>query len=125
MNKEEIIAMMVALESYWRRDHRADWLEWERRVQTIRIRLSGVHGVETEMFVPEIHYRVPHVRIRWNETAPRLTVSAVIKTLWEGEPSIEVRPNTNEGLEMSVWLLGPGEAEVVATRVSRILGGRA
>jgi D-glucosaminate-6-phosphate ammonia-lyase len=121
VNKEEILAMMVALEAYCRRDHQADWREWEGRVQLIRDRVSGVRGVSTEMFVPEIHYRVPHVRIRWDLNRNPLTVADVIGRLRAGEPSIEVRPNTNEGLEMSVWLLAPNEAELVARRVRQIL----
>src|SRR5260370_28499081 len=116
VNKEEMLGMMVALETYLKRDHEADWREWERRVNLIRESVSSLKGVRTEMFVPEIHYRVPHVRIRWDENATGLTVQGAIRHLREGEPSIEVRPNTNEGLEMSVWLLEPGETEIVARR---------
>lgn len=123
VNKEEILGMMVALEVYLKRDHQADWREWEKRVKLVRDTVSSIKGVESEMFVPEIHYRVPHVRIRWDENARRLTVRDAIRLLRDGEPSIEVRPNTNEGLEMSVWLLEPGETEVVAGRVRRVLGG--
>ena len=123
VNKEEILAMMVALEIYCRRDHQADWREWETRVELIRERVSAIRGVGTEMFVPEIHYRVPHVRIRWDRKLIPLTVTDVIGRLRNGEPSIEARPNTNEGLEMSVWLLAPHETELVARRVRQILGG--
>lgn len=123
VNKEEMLGMMVALEMYVKRDHEADWREWEGRVMKIRDGVSAIRGVHSEMFVPEIHYRVPHVRIQWDEKASRLTVREVIKQLREGEPSIEVRPNTSEGLELSVWLLEPGETEVVARQVRRVLGG--
>ena len=51
----------------------------------------------------------------------RLTVRDAIKRLREGEPSIEVRPNTDEGLELGVWLLEPGEAEIVARRLRQVL----
>ena len=123
VNKEEMLGMMVALELYVKRDHEADWREWERWVKQIRDSVSTIRGVHTEMFVPEIHYRVPHVRIRWEENVVRLTVRDVIKQLREGDPSIEVRPNTNEGLELGVWLLQPGETEIVARQVRRVLGG--
>jgi D-glucosaminate-6-phosphate ammonia-lyase len=122
VNKEEMLGMMVALETYIKRDHEADWREWEGRVKKIRDSVSAISGVRSEMFVPEIHYRVPHVRIQWDEKATRLTVRDVIKQLREGEPSIEVRPNTSEGLELSVWLLAPGETELVARQVRRVLG---
>jgi hypothetical protein len=73
------------------------------------------------MFVPEIHYRVPHVRVRWDGSSTRLTVRDAIKLLREGDPSIEVRPNTNDGLEMGVWLLDPGDTEIVARRLHQVL----
>jgi L-seryl-tRNA(Ser) seleniumtransferase len=121
VNKEELLGMMVTLEVYYKRDHQADWREWEKRVEHIRDSVSSVKGVQTEMFVPEIHYRVPHVRIRWDPSAIRLSVPDAIRRLREGEPSIEVRPNTAEGLEMGVWMLEPGETEIVARAVRELL----
>ena len=121
VNKEELLGMMVALELYYKRDHKADWREWEKRVSMIRDSIASIKGVESEMFVPEIHYRVPHLRIRWDPAEIKLTVSDVIRRLREGEPSIETRPNTNEGLELGVWMLQPGETEIVARRVRDIL----
>jgi len=32
-----------------------------------------------------------------------------------------VRPNTDDGLEMGVWLLEPGETEIVARRLRQVL----
>lgn len=120
VNKEELLAMMVTLELYFKRDHEADWREWEHRVEIIRKGVAAVTGVTSEMFVPEIHYRCPHVRVQWSNKI-RLSVADVIKRLREGEPSIEVRPNTGEGLEIGVWMLQPGEAEIVARRVREAL----
>lgn len=121
VNKEELLGMMVTIELYYQRDHQADWREWEKRVNVIRGSVSSIKGVESEMFTPEIHYRVPHVRIRWNQTPTGLSVAGVIRLLREGQPSIEVRPNTSEGLELGVWMLQPGEVEIVARRVREIL----
>src|SRR6266404_1611618 len=55
VNKEEFLGMMVAIEQYVNRDHAAEWKEWEKRIGTIRNRVSSIKGVESEMFVPEIH----------------------------------------------------------------------
>jgi len=116
VNKEEMLGMMVAIETYLKRDHEADWREWEKRVGLIRESVSSIKGVSSEMFVPEIHYRVPHVRIRWDGS-----VRDAIRLLREGEPSIEVRPNTDNGLELGVWLLESGETEIVARRLRQVL----
>lgn len=121
VNKEEMLGMMVALESYYKRDHNADWREWEHRVGIIRSAVDSLKGVQSEMFVPEIHYHVPHVRITWDKSLISLTVAEVIKQLREGEPAIEVRSSPPEALELGVWLLEPGEAQMVARRLSQIL----
>ena len=39
----------------------------------------------------------------------------------DGEPSIEVRPGAKEALEIAVWMLNPGEDEVVGARVREVL----
>ncbi len=121
VNKEEMLAMMVTLELYFRRDHDADWREWERRVNVVRKAVSTVSGVSSEMFVPEIHYRCPHVRVRWDEGKLGLTVAGVIQKLREGDPSIEMRPNKEDGLEIGVWMLETGEVDIVARRVTEVL----
>ncbi len=121
VNKEELLGMMVTLEVYYKRDHQAEWREWEKRVNLVRAAVASIRGVESEQFVPEIHYRVPHVRIRWNPSSIGSSVADVIRRLREGEPSIEVRSNTSEGLELGVWMLEPGEVDVVARRLREVL----
>ena len=67
VNKEEMLAMMVAVELYFKRDHQKDWREWEDRVESIAEGVKAVPGVETERFVPEIASQTPHLRIRWDQ----------------------------------------------------------
>src|SRR6266550_2527326 len=57
VNKEELLGMMAAVEAYLKRDHQAEWRDWERRVGLIRESVASIQGVTSEMFVPEIHYR--------------------------------------------------------------------
>jgi L-seryl-tRNA(Ser) seleniumtransferase len=116
-----MLAMLVTMELYIRRDHDADWKEWERRVEVVRKAVTAITGVTSEMFVPEIHYRCPHVRVRWDEHKRGLTVAGVIQKLREGDPSIEVRPNKEDGLELGVWMLEPGQVDIVARRVTEVL----
>ena len=113
--------MMVAVEAYVH-DGPCRRLEGVGKAgQRDSASVAVLRGVQSEMFVPPIHYRVPHVRIRWDEHAIPLAVREAIRRLREGEPSIEVRPNTEVGLEMSVWMLQPGETRVVARRLREIL----
>ncbi|HTM49773.1 MAG TPA: hypothetical protein VL285_13860 [Bryobacteraceae bacterium] len=120
VNKEEYLGMMVAVEQYMKRDHAAEWREWEKRVKIIGDSVGPVKGVKTETFVPEIANAVPHLRITWDSSV-KITYADAVKRLREGDPSIEVRPGSKEALEVAVWMLQPGEAQIVARRIREVL----
>lgn len=119
-DKEDIVAMWAALEFFLKQDHAALWKEWERRVQTIADAVAGIKGVQTEKYVPPIANHVPHLRVRWD--ASKLTPADVVKQLRDGEPRIEIRATLKDGIEVSVWMLEPGQAEIVARRLRVVLG---
>lgn len=117
VNKEEIVGMLVALELFLERDHDQVWKEWTRRCKRIERAVSGIPSVSAEVFVPEIANAVPHLRIRWDYERLGLDPKSAAARLREGDPSIEVRPQFDEGLEIAVWMLEPGEERIVSRRV--------
>lgn len=123
VNKEEIVAMWVALEHYLKRDHKKDWRDWEERVQVMSSGLAAARGVSTERFVPEIANQVPHLRIRWDPGVVKIAHAEAMRQLREGEPSIEPVPASyvKDTLEFATWMFQPGEAEVVTRRLREIL----
>ena len=122
VNKEEMLGMLVALELYLKKDHQAEWKEWKRRVRVIEDAVRNVQSVKTEMTVPPIANHVPHLAIRWDSAKIRLTPQEAMKRLREGKPSIEANPATNsDELVLGVWMMQPGEAEIVAKRVKEVL----
>jgi L-seryl-tRNA(Ser) seleniumtransferase len=122
VNKEEMLGMLVALERYMQRDHAAEWREWERRVKVIADSVSRIASVTTSVDIPEIANHVPHLQIRWDRERVKITPPEVMKQLRNGDPSIEACPLTNrEQLVIAVWMLQPGEAEIVARQVRAIL----
>jgi seryl-tRNA(Sec) selenium transferase len=123
VNKEELLGMMAAIESYTKRDHAAEWREWEKRVKYIADTVTPLTGIKTETFVPEIANAVPHLRITWDESRIKMTYADVKKKLLEGEPAIEVRPSGPDVLEVAVWMMEPGEAQTVARRIREVLKG--
>jgi L-seryl-tRNA(Ser) seleniumtransferase len=123
VNKEEYLGMMVAIELYVKMDHAAEWREFEKRVKVVADSVGPVHGVKTESFIPEIANAVPHLRITWDPGAVKITAAEAVKRLREGEPSIELRPGAKDGLEVAVWMLQPGEAQIVAKRIREVLKG--
>jgi len=123
VNKEELLGMMAAIESYTKRDHAAEWREWEKRVKYIADTVTPLTGIKTETFVPEIANAVPHLRITWDEGRIKMKYADVKKKLLEGEPAIEVRPSGPDVLEIAVWMMEPGEAQIVARRIREVLKG--
>jgi L-seryl-tRNA(Ser) seleniumtransferase len=123
VNKEEMVAMLVALEQYLKHDHQAEWSEWERCVKLMGDTLAAIPGVRTERFVPEIANEVPHLRVRWDPNVAKITAAEASRQLREGELSIELvpAPYVEGSLEVASWMLQPGEAEIVAGRLSQIL----
>jgi uncharacterized pyridoxal phosphate-dependent enzyme len=119
VDKEDLVGMWAAVEAFSKEDHTAVWKEWEQRVQTIAATVAAIQGVKTETFVPPIANHVPHLRLTWDVS--KLQPADVIKQLRDGEPKIEVRPAIAEGLEVSVWMLQPGQAEIVGKRLAAVL----
>lgn len=122
VNKEEMIGMLVALEMFMKRDHDAEWKEWERRVKVITDSVSGLPSVTHTVEIPEIANHTPHLKLKWDQSAIRISPPEVMTKLREGKPSIEACPATNkEFLVFTVWMLQAGEAQVVARRVREVL----
>lgn len=122
VNKEEIVGMLVALELFLKRDHAADRREYDKRIKLIQDSLSGIPSVTFEVEVPPIANNVPHLRIKWDQDKVKISPPDVKQKLLDGEPSIEANPSTNkQQLSIGVWMMQPGEAQVVAKRIREIL----
>lgn len=122
VNKEELVGMLVALELFLDRDHEAVWAEWENRCSVIADAVSGVPGAETDVQVPPIANHVPHLHLKWDYAATGVTPRDVATGMREGSPVIEVNPSTNdEELVVGVWMMEPGEDQIVADRLRAIL----
>jgi L-seryl-tRNA(Ser) seleniumtransferase len=124
VNKEEMLGMLVALESFLARDHAKEWQEWERRANLIIASAASVPGVKAEMYLPEVFNRWPHIRVNWDETKLGVKPADVIHKMRAGEPSILVWSADN-ALDLGVITLKPGEDKIVARRLKQELQPRA
>lgn len=123
VNKEEMLGMMVALENYAKRDHESEWREWEKRIAVIRNSVANLPTLTSEVYVPEIANHTPHLRLKWDAAALKITPTEAVDQLRRGEPSVEVTPAAKDELVMNVWMLQPGEAQIVARRLREVLRG--
>jgi L-seryl-tRNA(Ser) seleniumtransferase len=123
VNKEEIVGMLVALESYLKEDHAAVWKEWEARCHRIAEALKEFPDVRTQIVVPPIANAVPHLHIRWDTQARHISGAEMVRKLREGKPSIEVPPGARYPLVIGVWMMEAGDDAIVGRRIREILTG--
>ena len=126
VGKEEIVGLLKAVEIYVKSDHEREWQEWEHRVSVVEEAVQSIPGVRTERFIPVIANQVPHLAIQWDPASISLTTELFVKVLRDGEPRIEVRSRFAETspiprLEIAVWMLQPGEDQVVGSRCAEVL----
>ncbi len=122
VNKEEMVGMLVAVERFLKVDHAAERREWDRRAEVIRKAAMKLKSVESDIVVPPIANHVPHLRLKWDRAVINLTPQDAMKQLREGTPSIEACPMTDrEWLAFGVWMMKPGDAEIVARRTVAVL----
>jgi uncharacterized pyridoxal phosphate-dependent enzyme len=121
VGKEELCGLLAAVERYLKVDHAAEWRELEARVAHIRTALKNVQGVRAERLVPVIANEVPHVTVKWDESARGVTAQQITEKLLAGNPPIHVqRPGKGE-LLISVWMMRGEEHKVVGRRLREVL----
>lgn len=119
VNKEEILGMLVAVELFLKRDHAAQWKEWEDQIRMIHDAAVSVPGVKGEIHVPEIANHVPSLKISWNNQI-KTTPAEIRDALRNGHPSIET-VGGKESVDLTTWMMIPGEERIVAKRIKELL----
>ncbi|MCC6391663.1 MAG: twin-arginine translocation signal domain-containing protein [Bryobacterales bacterium] len=125
VGKEEMVGLLAAIERYLKVDHAQELKELEGRVADMMGVLKDVKGVQLERHMPPIANHVPHLRITWNEDAYRFRAGEVTRQLMEGEPSIAISARGERLLQVSVWMMRPGENMIVARRLKEVFQGAA
>ncbi len=125
VGKEEIMALVRAVELYVARDHEADQQLWHGYMSRVSKEVRDIPTVKSEIYVPGPGgHPVPYLRVQWDETRLGLSYADCGKQLSEGEPCIEVNVAKNE-ITLASYNLFPGEERIVAWRLREILSDAA
>jgi D-glucosaminate-6-phosphate ammonia-lyase len=125
VGKEDMVALLAAVERFVRLDHGAERKEFERRLGAIEAVLTGVPTLVCERVVPPVANHLPHLQIVWDEKRVRITRERLTRELAGGDPPIRigrVAGTGDKGVLISVLTLQEGEEKVVARRLGEILG---
>ncbi|MCI0743827.1 MAG: hypothetical protein L0Y58_00325 [Verrucomicrobia subdivision 3 bacterium] len=126
VSKEDMIALLAAVERFVKLDHKAEWREWERRIGVIETALKDIPTLQCERIVPPIANEVPHLLLTWDEARVRISRARLTQALMEADPPIQIGrvSGTGErGVLISVLTLQTGEERVMAERLRAMLRG--
>jgi uncharacterized pyridoxal phosphate-dependent enzyme len=121
VNKEEIFGMWVALEKFVSIDHVKEMKMWESQISVIETSLRKVKGVTTSVSVPPIANCTPTLNFNWDKSIIKMTREEFQDKLRKGDPSIEVIGGKEDSVNITAWMLKPGQEKIVATRVNEVL----
>jgi len=128
--KEEIMGMLAAVEMWMKRDHDAEWKEWESWLDTISKSVTRVKGVTTLVRQPDsLSNNAPRLVIQWDGEALGIAGQEAEKILLEGNPRIIMggaSGSARMGMKQSSltimpYMMMPGDAKIAAERIHAVL----
>jgi uncharacterized pyridoxal phosphate-dependent enzyme len=134
VGKEEIVGLLAAVDWFLKQDDAAMEAEYRARAQRITERVRSIPGVEARIFIPSVANHVPHLLISYDPNRIKLSASEVMQKMRDGTPRIELNPSTGGGpasaglpgghnvIVVGVWMLQPGEDQIVGRRLQEVLG---
>lgn len=134
--KEQIVGMVAAVDLLLERPYDEHIAEFNRRAKVISDAVKNVPSLQASTVTPKIANHVPHLLLKFDPATVGVTVPEVVEKLRAQNPPIELNPNTghkpNQGipsdantLVVGVWMLQPGEAEIVGRRIHAALTKKA
>jgi L-seryl-tRNA(Ser) seleniumtransferase len=138
VGREEMIAMLAAVESWVKRDHAAEWKEWVARCDYIAERVTKIAGVTAQVQRDpgaSLSNRTPSVRVRWDSKALGLTGADAARLLDQGDPRIALgggggnrggqsQDPGDTGIAIVSSMMSPGDEKIVAKRISDVLSAK-
>jgi L-seryl-tRNA(Ser) seleniumtransferase len=122
VGKEEAIGMLMAVEMWVKRDHKAEWNRWMSWLNTIAAQVSKVDGVTTAINeTTELSNRTPTLVIRWDRRRLGMSGADLARHLLETEPRIATPGGRDRGDEASIsvtpYQMASGEEKIVADKI--------
>jgi hypothetical protein len=136
VGREEMVGMLVAVESWVKRDHDAEWKQWVARCDYIADRVTTIAGVAASVQREpgaSLSNRSPRVAVRWDSRKLGITGPDVADLLDKGEPRILLGGGGggqgadgpgDTGISITSAMMASGDETIVAQRLLQILSAK-
>jgi L-seryl-tRNA(Ser) seleniumtransferase len=126
VGKEEAMGMLMAVEMWVKRDHKAEWGRWMAWLDAIAAAVSKIEGVTTSIReTTELSNRTPSLTIQWNRTRLGISGADLARHLLDTEPRIATPGGRDRGDEASIsitpYQMAAGEETIVAEKIRAAL----
>lgn len=121
VNKEEVLGMYVALDSFIKADHDKEWKQFEAAIAHIENAVKGIDGITTSVDVPKLGNVTPTLHMSWDINKVKMSGKELQEKLRKGNPSIEVADVRDSSIVVTAWMLKPGQEKIVASRLKEVL----
>ncbi len=130
VGKEEAIGMLMAIEMWTKRDHKAEMDAWMSWMRSIADRVSGIDGVTAAVREPRgLSNHSPVLNISWDTAKLRITGQRLAEILDTTEPRIALsagggrggRAGSQTGVSITAYMMSPGEDKIVGDRIYAVL----
>src|SRR5260221_2546348 len=98
VGKEEIVGLIIAVETWLKTDLSVLNREWNGRVERIAKLVNTVPGIETNISIPTDGNRYPTLYVSWDEEKWAYSVKDCVQQLRAGDPVIEVAAADNPSI---------------------------
>ena len=130
VGKEEIMGMLAAVEMWTKRDHAAEWKEWESWLDHISDAAMKTPGISKKILQPEdLSNHAPVLQLSWDAAKLGITGNEVEALLLNGTPRIVVAGSSGNRRDMSrpstlrvmPYMMQPGDYKIAADAIHKIL----
>lgn len=117
VNKEELVAMWIAVERFMKGDYDKEYETWKTQVNWLKEQLSTIDGLTASSVIPQSPNTVPTLVLTLESGRFSSSGFAIQKALIEGTPSIAVARPREDGFNLTTWMMKPESLATVAIRV--------
>ncbi|MBL8210208.1 MAG: aminotransferase class V-fold PLP-dependent enzyme [Bryobacterales bacterium] len=136
VGREETLGMVAAVEAWVKRDHKAEWQKWLSYLDTISKRVSTIDGITATVREPQgLSNRSPALVISWDPNRLHVTGEEIAEEVARSKPRIALGASSGLGrgpapveqanvtaIDITAWMMQPGDDKVVAERLHQVLG---